>query len=106
MLFPLLLIFFTCWLTPCVGHAKDLIILTDMQPDDRIALAIVAANRELRERLLLVGTSLLNAPLKAALARRQLGQSGLGNVPVFAGSGKWGWFSNRFPILTHMIFSF
>jgi hypothetical protein len=66
---------------------RDLIILTDMEPDDRIALAMVASQPELAKRLLFVGTTLLNTNLKAALVRRQLEQTGLGHVKVFAGTG-------------------
>jgi hypothetical protein len=90
--FPLLTV--TLLLAFCRGQTpatkRDLIILTDMEPDDRIALAMVASRPELASRLLFVGTTLLNSKLKAVLAERQLAQTGLGPdiVPVYVGSGK------------------
>ena len=68
---------------------RDLIVLTDMQPDDRIALAMIGGNKELSKRLLFVGTTLLNTERKKALAERQLKQMGLNYVEVHAGTGNF-----------------
>uniref|UniRef100_A0A915DBM4 Uncharacterized protein n=1 Tax=Ditylenchus dipsaci TaxID=166011 RepID=A0A915DBM4_9BILA len=59
-----------------------------MEPDDRIALAIVAAR--MAEKVLLVGTTVMNTWRKAALARHQFSlYESMKNVPVFAGTGEF-----------------
>ena len=83
----ILLFFFLTSQSQC--QVRDLIVLTDMQPDDRIALSIIGGNRELSERLLFVGTTLLNTQLKMVLAKRQLKQMRLNHVNVYAGTGKY-----------------
>uniref|UniRef100_A0A914H846 Inosine/uridine-preferring nucleoside hydrolase domain-containing protein n=1 Tax=Globodera rostochiensis TaxID=31243 RepID=A0A914H846_GLORO len=65
---------------------QNLVIITDMEPDDRIALAMVAAS-ELAQRVLAIGTTVLNAERKAALARHALQETALAGVAVYAGTG-------------------
>lgn len=62
-----------------------LVVITDMEPDDRIALHLVAAL--FSERLTLVGTTVMHSYRKKLLAERLLLQLGLGQVPVAQGSG-------------------
>ena len=56
-----------------------------MEPDDRIALSILAELVVPAERVLFIGTSLLNSRRKAKLARHQLKSTALCSVPVYAG---------------------
>uniref|UniRef100_A0A915DDG8 Uncharacterized protein n=1 Tax=Ditylenchus dipsaci TaxID=166011 RepID=A0A915DDG8_9BILA len=56
-----------------------------MEPDDRIALAVVAAR--MAGSVLFVGTTVMNAERKAALAKHQfLLFDSMRNVPVFTGT--------------------
>uniref|UniRef100_A0A915DRJ3 Inosine/uridine-preferring nucleoside hydrolase domain-containing protein n=1 Tax=Ditylenchus dipsaci TaxID=166011 RepID=A0A915DRJ3_9BILA len=65
---------------------RNVIIITDMEPDDRIALAVVAAR--MADKVLFVGTSVMNAERKAALAQKQFALfDSMKHVPVFAGTG-------------------
>ncbi|KAI1695141.1 hypothetical protein DdX_19751 [Ditylenchus destructor] len=65
---------------------RNVIIITDMEPDDRIALAV--ASIRMPQRILFIGTTLMNSHRKAALAEHQLNYfSALKNVKVFAGTG-------------------
>jgi len=66
--------------------SRKFIVITDLEPDDRIALHILAA-RIPKDRLLLVGTTVMNAARKQALTRRLLDQLSFGKVPVFQGTG-------------------
>ena len=65
--------------------ALSLIVITDMEPDDRIALILLAALDP--ETISLVGTTGLHAGRKAALARQLMNQLGMPGVPVVQGSG-------------------
>jgi len=65
--------------------ARSLIVITDMEPDDRIALILLAGL--FPETISLVGTTGLHAGRKAALARQLMDQLGLPGVPVVQGSG-------------------
>lgn len=64
---------------------RNLVLITDMEPDDRIALAIVAVR--MSERVLAIGTTVLNAARKAALARHALAETELSETEVFVGRG-------------------
>ncbi|KAL3116586.1 hypothetical protein niasHT_001333 [Heterodera trifolii] len=97
------LLFFCCFLAqnfygqpiqsknPCPSpneseeETKDLVVITDMEPDDRIALAIIAS--QLAKRVLAIGTTLLHAERKAALARHALIGTALEGAQVYVGSG-------------------
>jgi inosine-uridine nucleoside N-ribohydrolase len=68
------------------GPARELVVITDLEPDDRIALLLVAARFEPAE-IRLVGTSGMHAGRKMRLLRQLLGQLGLGKVPAIQGSG-------------------
>ena len=92
-LFYIVLIFFY-FTSHSQCKLRDLIVLTDMQPDDRIALSIIGGNQELSDRLLFVGTTLLNTGLKKVLAERQLKQMRLKNVNVYAGTGENGFYKD------------
>lgn len=63
-----------------------LVILTDMEPDDRMALQL-AAGMFSNAEILLVGTSVKHTGLKKMLAGRLLDQIGLTRVRVAAGTG-------------------
>ena len=65
--------------------ARSLIVITDMEPDDRISLILLAALGP--EAISLVGTSGLHAGRKAALVRQLMDQLGMPDVPVVQGSG-------------------
>lgn len=67
------------------SSGRNLIVITDMEPDDRIALELVASN--LAERVQMIGTSVKNSFRKAALVRHQLSETPLSSIPIFVGSG-------------------
>jgi len=69
-----------------------LVVITNMEPDDRIALHLVAAL--FPDRLTLVGTTVMHSYRKKLLAERLLLQLGLGRVPVAQGSGGY---ASRYP---------
>lgn len=66
--------------------SPPVVVITDWEPDDVIALHLLAGGVEAR-RIVLVGTTVLHAGRKALLARRLFDQLGLERVPVVAGSG-------------------
>jgi hypothetical protein len=72
-------------LVSTTADARSLVVITDMEPDDRISLILLAALDP--ETISLVGTTGLHAGRKAALARQLMDQLGLSNVPVVQGSG-------------------
>ncbi len=65
--------------------ARRLIVITDMEPDDRISLILLAALDS--ETISLIGITGLHAGRKAALARQLMDQLGMPDVPVVQGSG-------------------
>jgi len=67
-------------------QAKKYIIITDLEPDDRIALHVLAA-RIPHNEILFVGTTIKNAARKKALTRKLLDQLRLATIPVYQGSG-------------------
>ena len=67
------------------AQSRNLLVIVDMEPDDRIALILLAA--EFSDEIIFVGTTGMHAGRKAALARKFLDQMGLGTVPVIQGSG-------------------
>lgn len=69
-----------------VGRDSKFIIITDLEPDDRIALHVLAAKIPKHE-ILCVGTTVKNAARKKALTRKLLDQLHLHDVPVYQGSG-------------------
>lgn len=62
------------------------IVITDLEPDDRIALHILCSTIEQRQ-LLFVGTTVMHAARKKVLAKRLLDQLGFNQIPVFQGTG-------------------
>ncbi len=70
------------------GRAETgrLMVITDMEPDDRMAIHLLAANVPETD-FLFFGTTVMNAARKQALGRLMLDQIGLGNVPVHQGTG-------------------
>jgi hypothetical protein len=64
---------------------RNLLVIVDMEPDDRMALMLLAA--EFPAGIAFIGTSGMHAGRKAALARKFIGQLGLAEVPVIQGSG-------------------
>ncbi|KAI3417552.1 hypothetical protein GPALN_013272 [Globodera pallida] len=79
-------LFLACLVCRLHGQPRGLVIITDMEPDDRIALAMVAASK-LAQRVLAIGTTVLNAERKAELARHALEKTALAGVKVYAGTG-------------------
>jgi inosine-uridine nucleoside N-ribohydrolase len=67
---------------------KNLVIITDMEPDDHIAIALVLANGQLRERLRFIGTTLFNAKQKAEAVKYMLAGTSLSEIPVFVGTSQ------------------
>ena len=65
------------------GH--NLMVIVDMEPDDRVALMLLAT--EFPAEMGFVGTTGMHAGRKAALAEKFLQQMGLAAVPVIQGSG-------------------
>ncbi len=62
-----------------------LVIITDMEPDDRIAMML--ASDLFADRMVMVGTSVRHAGRKRDLAARALRQDALENILVVQGSG-------------------
>ena len=67
------------------ARSRNLVVIVDMEPDDRMALMLLAA--EFPAGIAFIGTSGMHAGRKAALADMFLGQLGLAEVPVVQGSG-------------------
>jgi hypothetical protein len=65
---------------------KKVIVITDMEPDDRLALQVLAAKYK-PEDVAFVGSAVLDSRRKAILVRRLLDQIGLASVPVYQGQG-------------------
>lgn len=59
---------------------RNIVVITDMEPDDRIALAVLAAR--MPERVLMVGATILNAERKAELARMALAETPMRDIKV------------------------
>lgn len=69
-------------------NKNKFIIITDLEPDDRIALHLMKGHLATsRDELLFVGTTVKNAARKKALTRKLLDQLGLNTIPVYQGSG-------------------
>lgn len=81
---PKTLLLFIFLSSACVD-SRNLIVITDMEPDDRISLILLASLGP--ESISLVGTTGLHAGRKAALARQLMDQLGMPDVPVVQGSG-------------------
>ncbi|SHG94335.1 nucleoside hydrolase [Ferrimonas marina] len=67
------------------ASALPLVVITDMEPDDRIALELLMGHAE--HRLVLVGSTVMHASRKQALAQQVMTSHGLEAVPVVVGSG-------------------
>ena len=65
---------------------QNWIVLTDLEPDDRLALIVLSRTLP-RSKILAVGANLLNAPAKALRTRTLLDQLGWDTVPVLTGNG-------------------
>jgi inosine-uridine nucleoside N-ribohydrolase len=74
-----------CLCQPSIGLSRDLLVITDIEPDDRIALLLLAA--EFPEEIVSAGTSVMHAGRKQVLARQFLQHIGLTAIPVIQGSG-------------------
>jgi hypothetical protein len=70
---------------PYAANAGPIVVITDMEPDDRIALHLVAAL--FPDRLALIGTTVMHSYRKKLLAERLMQQLDLGHIPVVQGSG-------------------
>ena len=69
-----------------VTNIRRFIVITDLEPDDRIALHILAAKIP-HDEILFVGTNIKNAARKKALTRKLMDQLGLIDIPVYQGTG-------------------
>lgn len=67
------------------SNSRSLLVITDMEPDDHIALMLLAA--EFPQEIVAVGTTVMHAGRKQVLARQFVQQLGLPEVPVIQGSG-------------------
>lgn len=67
------------------GHALPVVVITDMEPDDRIALHLLVALYP--ERLALIGTTVMHSYRKKVLATRLMEQLDMAHIPVVQGSG-------------------
>ena len=67
------------------GQSRGLLVIVDMEPDDRIALLLLAA--EFPEEIVYVGTTGMHAGRKQVLAERYLDRIGLAGIPVIQGTG-------------------
>ena len=64
---------------------SPIVVITDMEPDDRIALHLLVALYP--ERISLVGTTVMHSFRKKVLAERLLRQLDMAHIPVVQGSG-------------------
>ena len=71
--------------TPGDDSLTPIVVITDMEPDDRLALHLLVAMYP--ERIALVGTTVMHSYRKKLLAERLLQQLGKGSIPVVQGSG-------------------
>ena len=69
-----------------LGAKNKFIVITDLEPDDRIALHILAA-RIPKNEVLFVGATIKNAARKKELVRKLLDQLQWKDIPVYQGSG-------------------
>jgi inosine-uridine nucleoside N-ribohydrolase len=67
------------------AQTRSLIVITDMEPDDRMALMLLAV--EFPADIVFVGTTGMHAGLKQVLAGQLLSRLGVGGIPVIQGSG-------------------
>lgn len=65
---------------------RKIIILTDLEPDDRKALDVFGSIFT-EKNILFVGATVLQSERKRALVKKVLSQIGLSNVPVYQGTG-------------------
>ena len=65
---------------------RNLVVITDLEPDDRIAIHLLRAAFE-PDEFRFFGTTVMHAGRKAALVRRLLDQLGMSSVPVYQGTG-------------------
>ncbi len=70
---------------PVVGDTTPIVIITDMEPDDRIALHLLISL--FPERVNLIGTTVMHSYRKMVLAERLLQQLNMAHIPVSQGSG-------------------
>ena len=62
-----------------------IVVITDMEPDDRIALHLLVAL--FPERVSLIGTTVMHSYRKKVLAERLMRQLNMSHIPVIQGSG-------------------
>lgn len=65
---------------------RKIIVITDLEPDDRVGLEVLASCYH-EDQILMVGTTVMHAARKAVLVKRLLRQLNLGAVPVYQGTG-------------------
>jgi len=70
---------------PEFEHPAPVVVITDMEPDDRLALHLLVAR--FPERLILIGTTVMHSYRKKVLAERLLQQLDMAHIPVVQGSG-------------------
>ncbi len=70
---------------PEFQNTSPIVVITDMEPDDRIALHLLVAL--FPERVSLIGTTVMHSFRKKALAERLLHQLNMAHIPVIQGSG-------------------
>lgn len=68
------------------GDNANWIILTDLEPDDRMALTLLSQKFP-KKNVLAIGANLLHSGRKAELARHLMRQLGWSDVPVVQGNG-------------------
>ena len=65
---------------------RKIAIITDSEPDDIVALHLMASHYN-PSQIALLGTTIMHAGRKKVLARRFMNQLGFNSVPVYQGSG-------------------
>lgn len=74
---------------------SKIVVITDLEPDDRMAIHILSSSIE-TDRFAFFGTTVLNTYRKKFLAEQLLNEIGLKNIPVYAGENKSS--KNYFPV--------
>lgn len=90
------------FILPGCGHPEPdaepttpIVVITDMEPDDRIALHLLVAL--FPKRVTLIGTTVMHSYRKKVLAARLMQQLNMAHIPVVQGSGGY---ADNYPEIT------
>lgn len=82
---PWMVFVIACLSQPTHAWGRSLLVIVDMEPDDRIALLLLGA--QFREEIVSIGTTGLHAGRRQILAQHLLDAMDLAAIPVIQGTG-------------------